>query len=59
MDIVVHINQLRRLKIKQRLLVFLMEPLLDDNSKKGLYVCSDLGYLICFRHLFRSRAEKI
>ena len=31
-------------------------PLKDGNSEKGAHVWSDLGSLICLRHLFRSRA---
>ena len=30
--------------------------ILDSNSGIGTHVRSDLGYLICLRHLFRSRA---
>ena len=32
---------------------------LDGNSELGTNVRSDLGYFICLRHLFRSRAVQV
>ena len=34
-----------------------MVLILDGNSARGAHNCSDLGYLICIRRLFRSRAD--
>ena len=36
-----------------------MALILDDNSEIGAHVARHLGYLICLRHLFRSKAVKI
>ena len=33
-----------------------MVVILDDNSEKSVHLWSNLGYVICLRHLFRSSA---
>ena len=37
---------------------FIMVPILDGSSEIGAHVLSDLSYVICRRHLFRSKVVK-
>ena len=36
-----------------------MALILDSNSEMSVHVWSDLGYLICLRHLFREQSQII
>ena len=39
-------------------IIFFMVLILDSNSKIGAHVLNNLCYLICLKHLIRSRAER-